>query len=131
MKSAETIQPAAKIDADIKTDGKGETAAGQTNDGVPKAGTIQMAFPRYQVNQPPEYPVPARKRGLEGRVILRVLVSSTGVVDDLEIEASSGTRLLDRAAVATVEKWRFEPGRIAGKEVSMWVRVPITFKLQQ
>jgi len=93
-------------------------------------GTLQMAYPRYQLNTPPPYPGLARKRGQEGTVILQVLVSKEGRVNDLQIESSSGFRLLDRAAAKAVQKWLFEPGQLDEERVEMWVKVPITFHLK-
>lgn len=100
-------------------------------EGVILPGTLQMAYPRYQLNTPPTYPGLARKRGQEGTVILQVLVNREGRVDDLKIETSSNLTLLDRAAVTAVQKWRFEPGRQGEERVPMWVRVPVTFKLKK
>jgi len=94
-------------------------------------GTLQMAYPRYQSNDPPSYPGLARKRGQEGTVILQVLVNRKGRVDALEIETSSGFGQLDRAALSAVRKWSFEPGRQGKERVAMWVRVPVTFKLKK
>ena len=108
-----------------------EAHAAQENDGVTLPGTLQMAYPRYQLNAPPTYPGLARKRGHEGTVILQVLVNEKGRVDDLEIENSSGFRLLDRAAVSSVRKWSFEPGRRGEERIPMWVRVPVTFTLNK
>ena len=101
------------------------------NDGGSPKGTLQTAYPRYQFNAPPAYPGLARKRGQDGTVILQVLVNEEGRVDDLEIEISSNFRLLDRAAVSTVRKWSFEPGRRNNERIPMWVRVPVTFKLKK
>jgi protein TonB len=92
---------------------------------------MQMAYPRYQLNAPPTYPGLARKRGQEGTVFLKVLVNKEGRVDELEIKTSSGFTLLDRAAVSAVRKWSFEPGRRGEERVPMWVRVPVTFKLNK
>jgi TonB family protein len=100
-------------------------------EGVLKAGTIQLAYPRYQLNVPPVYPGLARKRGQEGKVILQVLVNREGRVDDLEIDDSSGHSLLDRAAETAVRKWLFEPGKKGEEKVQMWVRVPVFFKLKK
>ena len=114
-----------------KTDKQTKYQAVQKKEGVILPGTLQMAYPRYQVNAPPTYPGLARKRGLEGTVILQVLVNREGRVDDLEIDTSSNFALLDRAAVSAVRKWSFEPGRRGKESVPMWVRVPITFKLRK
>jgi len=101
------------------------------NDGVSLPGTLQMAYPRYQLNAPPKYPGLARKRGQAGTVILQVLINKEGRVDDLEIDVSSNFSLLDRAAVTAVREWSFEPGMQGEEKVSMWVRVPVTFKLKK
>ena len=108
-----------------------EPQAVQEKEGVILPGTVQMAYPRYQLNTPPTYPGLARKRGQEGTVILQVLVNREGRVDDLKIDTSSNLTLLDRAAVTAVRKWSFEPGRRGEESVPMWVRVPVTFKLKK
>jgi len=128
---AENIKPepgeAAKAQKPV-TQAEQQTA--QQNDGGSLPGTLQMAYPRYQLNIPPAYPGLARKRSQEGTVILQVLVNEKGRVDDLEIKTSSSYRLLDRAAVSAVRKWNFEPGRRGDEKIPMWVRVPVTFKLK-
>jgi protein TonB len=53
-----------------------------------------------------------------------------GRVHDLKIETSSGSRLLDRAAVIAVQKWIFEPGQQGEEKLDMWVKVPVTFQLK-
>ena len=98
--------------------------------GAPSPGAMRTAYPRYQLNSPPAYPGLARKRGQQGKVILQVLVNKQGLVNDLKIEVSSGYSMLDRAAEKAVKKWHFEPGRNGADTVSMWVRVPVTFKLK-
>jgi len=98
---------------------------------APETGVLQSAYPRYQMNRPPLYPLLARKRGQQGTVMLQVLVNNQGRVHDLEIELSSGFSLLDRAAVTAVRKWVFEPGQRGEDKVQMWVRVPVTFRLDQ
>lgn len=98
-------------------------------EGASQPGTLQMAYPRYQLNTPPTYPRLARKRGQEGTVTLQILVNREGGIDKLEIETSSGFGLLDRSAVSAVKKWQFEPGRQGEERVAMWVRVPVIFKL--
>jgi protein TonB len=50
------------------------------------------------------YPRRARRRGLHGQVQVRFRVLRDGSFDDLEVIASSGSRLLDQAALQTVTK---------------------------
>ncbi len=97
---------------------------------APSASKVVMASPAYAENPIPGYPRVARKRGYQGIVLLKVLVSREGRVDDLLVLTSSGYDVLDRSAVKAVGKWRFEPGNIDGKRVTMWVKVPVKFELK-
>ncbi|MEM7203531.1 MAG: energy transducer TonB [Planctomycetota bacterium] len=58
-------------------------------------------------NAPPRYPRVARRRGLEGVVLLDVSLSAGGAVLAVEVARSSGHDVLDRAAVAAVTRWRY------------------------
>jgi len=98
----------------------------------PQSGTGQQeieATPLYRQNPPPDYPPLARRRGLEGAVQLAVLVNSRGGVNQVRLAETSGHDLLDRAAVAAVENWLFQPGKRGEQTIDMWVRVPIRFAL--
>jgi protein TonB len=94
------------------------------------AHTLREAKPLYQNNPPPEYPRLARKRGYEGTVVLEVLVDEEGRVEDMRLFRSSEHRILDKAAMASVKKWLFEPGMRGGEPVEMWVKIPIRFQLK-
>lgn len=118
-----------KVEADEAA--KTESQALQKKEEAILPGTIQVAYPRYQLNEPPAYPALARKRDQEGTVTLQVLVNREGRVDDLKVDVPSNFALLDRAALSAVKKWSFEPGRRGKEMVPMWVRVPVTFKLKK
>ena len=47
--------------------------------------------------------------GAEGTVSLRALISADGSVRSVEVTASSGSSVLDRAAGDAVRAWRFYP----------------------
>jgi protein TonB len=97
-----------------------------------ESGTEQRAIdatPLYRRNPPPDYPPLARRRGLEGTVQLDVLVNHRGGVNQVRLAETSGHDLLDRAAIAAVENWLFEPGKRGDETIDMWVRVPIRFAL--
>jgi protein TonB len=97
---------------------------------VSPAKVVREARPAYKDNPPPPYPKVAKRRGYEGTVILDVLVDRSGRVKELHISKSSGHRVLDRAALNSVNGWLFEPGMVGDKEVDMWVRVPVRFELR-
>jgi protein TonB len=84
----------------------------------------------YLRNPPPGYPAAARRNGEEGTVTLRVLVSVEGAPRDVLLERSSGSGLLDAAALAAVKNWRFAPARRGGEAREAWVLVPIVFRLE-
>lgn len=83
----------------------------------------------YLNNQPPAYPLTARRRGIEGTVLLRVEIHAHGHCQHVHVKRSSGHEVLDRAAVEAVRQWRFVPARRGSQAVSAPVEVPITFKL--
>lgn len=88
-----------------------------------------LTQPRYRSNPPPAYPREARRLRREGTVLLRVVVNTSGGVDQVEVEASSGTPALDEAACIAVARWRFEPGRRGDTPVACRVTVPVRFRL--
>lgn len=84
----------------------------------------------YLNNPPPAYPLAARRRGIDGRVLVRAEIQADGSCSRVELKAGSGSDLLDQAALEAVRKWRFVPARKGGQVVVAWVEVPITFKLE-
>lgn len=84
----------------------------------------------YLSNPSPAYPPLARRRGEEGQVLLRVLVSTAGRAAQLELQQSSGSPLLDEAAQTAVRQWKFIPAQRGGVAVESRVLVPIVFRLE-
>lgn len=66
----------------------------------------------------------------QGTVILAVTVNAQGEVTDVQIEKSSGYRILDRAAEEAARHWRFNPGITNGRPTGGVVRIPVDFHLQ-
>ena len=81
-------------------------------------------------NRPPKYPYAARRRGMEGRVVVEVVVDRTGTVATAAVAVSSGHRLLDRAALAAIKGWTFRPARRGGRAVGATIAIPIVFTLE-
>lgn len=78
---------------------------------------------------PPRYPAQALRRGEGGTVVVRVMVGADGVPTDVSVADSSGSRVLDRAALDAVRRWRFTPATGAnGEPLADTVQVPIEFK---
>lgn len=87
------------------------------------------AEPDYLQNPAPAYPEAALENGWEGTVLLNVHVTGDGKADDVQIKNSSGRKILDNAAVATVAGWSFVPAKQGEQAVDSWVEVPIEFSL--
>ncbi len=76
---------------------------------------------------PIEYPLHMWDQDMEGETLVRVRVGDTGVVDSVEVLASSGFAAFDSAAVTGARKLRFTPARRDGKRVEVWAQVPVRF----
>ena len=66
----------------------------------------------------PEYPKKAFKRCVEGHVVVRFVITTEGTTKDIQVVSSRPERTFEKAAVAAVEKWRFEPRVINGVAVN-------------
>jgi len=84
----------------------------------------------YLKNPPPAYPAISRRRGEQGKVVLRVLVNADGGAEKVLVHASSGHERLDQAAHDAVREWRFVAARQGDQPVAAWALVPITFALE-
>jgi periplasmic protein TonB len=84
----------------------------------------------YLQNPKPIYPPASKRLGEQGKVLLRVLIGVDGTALDAEVKQSSGYDRLDRAALETVRKWRYVPGKRAGVAEAMWFDVPIHYVLE-
>jgi len=77
----------------------------------------------------PEYTDGARRRSIEGTVLLDVLIGEDGSVRDVVVEEGLPEGLTEQA-VATVKTWRFRPFLGPdGKAMAAKTRVEVTFKL--
>jgi protein TonB len=76
-----------------------------------------------------EYPEMARKAGIEGQVIVRVLVGKDGKPKKAVVQYTD-SKMLDKAAVKAVMKQVFTPAIQNGRAITCWVSIPIKFKLR-
>jgi TonB family protein len=91
-------------------------------------GETANAF--YWRNPAPTYPARALRQRVQGTVLLAVQVLASGQTGEIKLESSSGSALLDEAAINTVRTWQFRPAVTNGKPVAQWINVPITFQIQ-
>ena len=84
----------------------------------------------YLQNTRPAYPAMSKRLGEQGKVLVRVLIGVDGTARQAEIQKSSGFDRLDQAALATVQRWRYVPGKRGGVAEAMWFSVPLVFVLE-
>jgi TonB family protein len=77
----------------------------------------------------PDYTEEARRRSLEGDVVLEIVVRRDGSVGDVKILQGLGGGL-DARAVDAVRQWRFSPAQRQGVPVDVIVEVAVEFKLR-
>ena len=93
--------------------------------------TFLITEPIPLVKIEPNYPFRARKKGLEGVVVLDVVISSLGEPSSCKIAASSGYKDLDNAALDTVLSASYYPGTENGKNIESTLRISIRFQLNK
>ncbi|WP_253992448.1 energy transducer TonB [Myxococcus qinghaiensis] len=79
----------------------------------------------------PEYPRRARVDGVQGLVLVRIIVGTDGEVETEHTRIIRSIPMLDAAAIAAVNRWRFSPaiGR-HGKPVRVILELPVQFSLK-
>ncbi|MEM1025102.1 MAG: energy transducer TonB [Myxococcota bacterium] len=82
-------------------------------------------------SQPPgSFPPSARKRGVEGYVLLSVLVNKNGKVSEARVLESKPPGEFDEAALAAIRSWTFQPGFYKGEPTSVRIEQKIEFRLK-
>lgn len=107
---------------------------------LPEGGAVAQAGPGTEVaKQPvvvssvtPEYPQEAARAGIEGEVLVRVLVSKGGSVASARVEKCTPADHPEfgEAAVAAAKAWTFRPAEDEdGKAVAAEIFIPFRFAL--
>jgi TonB family protein len=78
----------------------------------------------------PKYTLEARAKGIEGEVVLDVVVTTEGTATDLKV-ATSLDPGLDIAAIAAVKQWRFQPGTKDGMPMDFPATISVKFALHK
>ena len=110
----------------------------------PRSSTVKLpsGTPERRGLEPPvvinpdpgvEYPAALFEQGIEGKVVLRLFVDSTGhlVRDSTRIAESSGYPALDSAALSAAAGFRFAPARDNDVPVSVAFLQPVQFRHPQ
>lgn len=95
-----------------------------------KSAESEPVFNANYLNNPaPYYPQSAKRKGIQGKVLLSVVVKIDGTADSVKIARSSGSSDLDEAALDAVKQWKFIPAHRGSQSVQANVIVPVEFKI--
>lgn len=114
--STPTIAASSELGDGTAGDGQGEGELAESSD--------------YLTNPAPSYPLASRLLGEEGRVLVRVLVDTSGKARSVALHKGCGHSRLEGSALAAVWSWKFHPAKRGGKPVEAWVIVPLRFSLK-
>ncbi|MBI4501971.1 MAG: TonB family protein [Gemmatimonadetes bacterium] len=86
-----------------------------------------------RVSQPPvDYPDLLRQAGIEGNVIVEVIIDTTGHAEPQSLRIVQSTnKAFELAARDAVVKSLYRPGRVRGQAVRVLVQVPISFSIRR
>lgn len=106
LKPTATSRSGADKSAKMKA-GQGMGASAGPADGIGSGTTGQnevLAQIRQQIEEAKHYPLLARRRGVEGTAAVSFKINADGSVSGLKLRQSSGTSLLDQAALQTITR---------------------------
>jgi protein TonB len=94
-------------------------------------GEDEIDGPLVPVSQvSPIYPLRARRKGIEGWVKVKFLVTESGTVEEISIVEASPKNLFEQSVLKAVPGWRFKPGTVEGQAVKTWASTTLEFRLE-
>lgn len=108
--------------------GIGPGSGGGIGGGPYRAGA-GIDAPKLVKEVRPDYTPDARRRNIEGDVVLEIVITNRGTVDRVRVLRGLGAGL-DENAIAAVKQWRFEPARRQGAPVDVVVEVSVGFHMR-
>jgi TonB family protein len=91
-----------------------------------------VTLPKPVHEEKPQYTKEAMAAGIQGSVLLNVVVQKDGTVGQVDIARSLDKMYgLDESAIKAARGWRFEPGTKDGKAVAVLVTIELTFTLRK
>lgn len=77
-----------------------------------------------------KYPRLAQAAGIEGIVFLKVLVSTAGVAEKVEVLRAKPENMgFEESAMNALQKVKWEPAKQRDRKIRVWVSIPVQFKL--
>jgi TonB family protein len=93
-------------------------------------GTDILVPPRVVKETPPLYTKNAFDRGIEGRVVLKVIIRKDGSIGPVRVDQSLDDEL-DEAAAEAIRKWQFDPATVKGEPINVLTNIEVDFIIQK
>lgn len=90
----------------------------------------QDRAPQVLVRTQLEYPIQAKAKGQKGYVVFKALISESGTSVEAQILQSEPRGVFDSVVLNSLKSWKFSPGILKGKVVSMWVTQKVRFDFE-
>ena len=119
--------------------GNGASRGSASGEGVSKTpGGGEGVFTLGQLDTPPavirqvrpEYPPEAQRRGIEGRVTVRLIVDTEGKPTQCAVQSAQPAGVFEKSALKAAGAMRFTPGRSKGRAVRTLVLLPFDYRLR-
>jgi periplasmic protein TonB len=117
-------QPAPNLNRPLRTNVRAPTAAAD-----PTPLVESEIAPLLILNPTPSYPPAARRRSLEGHVLVEIRILKDGSVADPVIVESVGSPLFADEVLKVIAAWRYQPASLGGVPVERVQRVRFLFKI--
>ena len=85
--------------------------------------------PQPTFRAPMQYPPSARAKGVEGYVVLSLLIGMTGEVEKVKVVESEPQGTFEKVAQQGVKQWEFQPAKYNGQAVRAWAKQRVRFNL--
>jgi TonB family protein len=79
----------------------------------------------------PVYPFEALKDRIEGKVAVKFFINKDGNVSEVSVESTSGSSILDSAAINYVQMLKFIPAEANGKPRNVWMTMSFQYLFQR
>ncbi len=98
-------------------------------DEIPQYPDGEMGLMKF-INQNMKYPVEAKEKKIEGRVVLTFVIEKDGSISNIEVVRGIDP-LLDNEALRVARQFpNWEPGKLKGETVRVKYTLPVVFRLQ-
>jgi protein TonB len=97
-------------------------------DAIMSEGTVDSK-PQATRRAPIEYPSSAAKSGVQGYVIVNLLIAKDGSIQLAKVLESTPEGVFDNTVLNGIRSWSFTPARYKGEPVAVWVKQKIRFNI--